>query len=76
MKCPYCDTEMLAGYIHTPNMIWSEKVSKFAISPSKNEKYALYLQLPLATSNRVESHCCPNCKKVVIDASKYPHNLG
>lgn len=75
MKCPYCNTEMLLGYLHAPNMIWCEKESKIALSPGKNEKYALYLKLPLLTSNRVESYCCSICKRIIIDVSAYPHSL-
>lgn len=75
MKCPYCDTEMLLGCLHVSNAIWSEKENKMLLAPCKNEKYALYLKLPFSNPNRVESYCCPGCKKIIIDAAGYPHNL-
>ena len=75
MKCPFCDTEMLAGYLNCGNAIWSERKHKISTLPGLNEKYALHLDVPALHPNYVESHCCPKCKRIIIDASDYEHNL-
>ena len=75
MKCPFCDTEMLAGYLNCGNAIWSERKHKISTLPSLKEKYALHLDVPVMHPNYVESYCCPKCKKIIIDASAYEHNL-
>lgn len=73
MKCPFCNTEMLHGYLHCRGAIWSEKENKYSILPTHKEKYALRLT-PLLTSH-VESHCCPKCKKLIVDTEDYENNF-
>ena len=75
MKCPFCDTEMLAGYLNCGTMIWSERKHKISMLPSLKEKYALHLETPLLHPHYVESYCCPKCKKIIIDASGYENDL-
>ena len=75
MNCPYCNTTMLKGYLHAPRAIWRDNEYHTGLSPRKNEKYALFLRLPLVTPNRVESYCCPKCKKMIIDTAEYANNL-
>ena len=75
MKCPFCGTEMLRGYLSLGNAIWSERKHKLSTNPGSSERYALNLPVPMLSPNHVESDCCPACKHIVIDASMYPNNL-
>ena len=75
MKCPFCETEMLQGYFQTGAAIWSERKHKLSLNPDSKEKYAFRLKVPLTTPNSIESWCCPNCKKLIIDTSEYEHRL-
>ena len=75
MKCPFCNTEMIRGYLNCGNAIWSERKHKISTLPDNKEKYALKLDVPLLSPNQIESDCCPNCKRIIIDASEYENNL-
>ena len=75
MNCPYCNTEMLHGYFHCGNAIWSERKHKLSTLPDGKEKYALHLGTPLLSPHQIESYCCPKCKKIIIDAKGYANNL-
>ena len=57
------------------NAIWSERKHKISTLPGGKEKYALHLEVPILSPHHVESHCCPKCKKIIIDASDYENNL-
>ena len=77
VKCPFCDVEMIQGYLQCGSAIWSTKKHKISVLPNKTkEKYAFYLKPPLAGANYVESACCPNCKRIIIDSTNYENNLG
>jgi len=43
--------------------------------PDGKEKYALKLGTPLLSPHHIESYCCPECKKIIIDSSEYECNL-
>ena len=75
MKCPFCNTEMIRGYLNCGNAIWSERKHKISTLPDNKEKYALKLDVPLLSPNQIESDCCPNCKRIIIDVSEYENNL-
>ncbi|MBR3693627.1 MAG: hypothetical protein IKL88_03775 [Erysipelotrichales bacterium] len=75
MKCPFCDTQMLQGYLNCSMMIWSERKHKISLLPDSEEKYALKLEQPMLSPHHIESYCCPKCKRLIIDTSKYDHNL-
>ena len=75
MKCPFCNTEMIRGYLNCGNAIWSERKHKISTLSDGKEKYALKLDVPLLSPNQVESDCCPHCKRIIIDASEYENNL-
>ena len=68
MKCPYCDVEMIPGFLNCGNTIWSERKHKISTLPGGKEKYALHLEVPMLSPHHIESHCCPKCKKIIIDA--------
>ena len=75
MKCPYCNTEMISGYLNCGNAIWSERNHKISTLPDSEEKYALHLGPPLFSPHHIESFCCPECKKMIIDVADYENNL-
>ena len=76
MKCPFCNSEMLHGYLNSGAAIWSERKHKISMLPDGKENYALKLGTPLMSPHHVESYCCPKCKKIIIDSSDYENNLG
>ena len=76
MKCPFCNSEMLHGYLNSGAAIWSERKHKISMLPNGKERYALHLSVPLVSPHHVESYCCPECKKIIIDSSDYENNLG
>ena len=75
MKCPFCGTEMLTGYLNCGMTLWSERKHKLSLLPDAREKYALHLQQPLLSPHHVQSCLCPQCKMMLLDASAYEHNL-
>lgn len=75
MKCPYCNTDMIHGYLNTGMTIWSERKHKISLLPDGNEMYALRLKQPMLSPHQVESYCCPKCKKLIIAIDKYEHNF-
>ena len=50
MKCPFCDVEMLHGYLNCGAAIWSQRKHKFSMLPDGKESYALHLQTPMLLS--------------------------
>jgi hypothetical protein len=75
MKCPFCDVEMLHGYLNCGAAIWSQRKHKLSMLPDGKEIYALHLETPMLSANYVESDCCPKCKRIILDASGYENNL-
>lgn len=75
MKCPYCDVEMLHGYLNCGLALWSERKHVISLKPDRKERYALCLKNPLMSPNQVESYCCPKCLKIILDAAPYDNNL-
>ena len=76
MKCPFCNSEMLQGYLNSGAAIWSERKHKISMLPDGKERYALKMSTPWMSLHHVESYCCPECKKIIIDSSDYENNLG
>ena len=75
MKCPYCNTEMIQGYLNCGMLIWSDKKHKLSLSVDDTERYALKLGKTMLSPHHVESDCCPKCKRIIIDSSDYENNL-
>lgn len=75
MKCPFCGAKMLSGYLNCGTAIWSERKHKISTLPGRGEKYALHLGQPILSPHHVESHCCPKCRKIILDAEAYENNL-
>ena len=76
MKCPFCQVEMMHGYLNCGHAIWSERKHKVSLLPDGSEKYALRLRQPALSPNHIESDYCPGCKRLVISAAEYETNIG
>ncbi|OZV13758.1 hypothetical protein CIW83_02125 [Tissierella sp. P1] len=67
MKCPYCGEEMKRGFIY------GDRYSLKWIPEEKDKGlifqwFARGIKLSDASmNNSVESFCCKNCKKIIID---------
>ena len=76
MNCPYCNVEMLRGYLNCGGAtIWSERKHKLSTLPDSKEKYTLHLGTPMLSPHHVPSYCCPKCKKIIIDSFDSENNL-
>lgn len=75
MKCPFCDVDMIHGYLNCGEIIWSTKKHKMSLNVGDEEKYALQLGRPMISPHHVESACCPKCKRIIIDSSQYDNNI-
>ena len=76
MKCPFCNIDMLHGYLHCDTAIWSERKHRISTKPDSKEKYALHLEAPMMYLNQIESDRCPKCKRFIMDTSDYENKLG
>ncbi len=76
MKCPFCDVEMLHGYLNCGNAIWSERKHKISTLPGWKEKYTFHLNPPIFSPHHIESDCCPKCKKIIINSADSDNNLS
>ena len=75
MKCPYCDEEMIHGYLNCGVTLWSNRKHKISLNTDEDEKYALRLGRPMMSPHHIESDCCPKCKRIIIDSSHYENNM-
>ena len=67
MKCPYCNEEMQAGVIQSPNEIsWHEKRSFIGNGEFDMDRIVLS-ELSLLKGSAVRAFCCKKCEKIVID---------
>ena len=75
MKCPFCDIEMMHGYLNCGMILWSTKKHKISFLTNEEEKYALSLGRPMVSPHHIESDYCPRCKRIIIDSSNYDSNI-
>lgn len=75
MKCPFCGTEMLEGYLHCGSALWSTKKHKISLLPDDEEQYAFQLERPLVSPHHVSSSYCPECKRMILDCAEYESNI-
>lgn len=75
MKCPFCGTEMLQGYLNCGTAIWSERKHVLSTRPDGTEKFALHLEVPALSPHHIACDCCPHCKRLIIDTAAYENNL-
>lgn len=75
MKCPYCDIEMIHGYLNCGMTLWSTKKHKISLLIDDTETYALQLGKTKVSPHHIESDCCPKCKRIIIDSANFKNNL-
>lgn len=75
MKCPYCGSEMIHGYLNCGMTLWSERKHRVSLLPDGKERYALRQGSPMFSPHHVDSDFCPECKKIIMDASGYESNI-
>jgi len=75
MNCPYCDIDMLKGYLNCGAALWSERKHKISLLPDGQERYALKLRTPAVSPNHIESYICPKCKIIIMDVNNYESNV-
>ena len=76
MKCPYCEIEMIHGYLNCGMTLWSTKKHTLTLVPGTDESYALHLKQAMLSPHHIESDCCPKCKRIIVDASMYRNNIS
>ena len=42
MKCPFCNTEMIHGYLNCGMALWSDKKHKLSLALDDTERYAAW----------------------------------
>ena len=69
MKCPYCNSEMILGYIQCRDGVsWSEKMRLIAaIPPLSSSSIILSSGEGAFSGSAVEAYRCAECKKIIID---------
>lgn len=66
-KCPYCNTDMLSGYIQCRDGVyWCKNKRKIAALPPFKDNIALANQAGVFNGHSVEAYNCPKCKKIII----------
>ncbi len=69
MKCPYCNEEMMSGYIQCRDGVyWSDKKRMVAaIPPIRGNAVDLRTISDGSYKSYTVAYNCPKCKKIVID---------
>lgn len=62
MKCPFCDIDMIHGYLNCGENVWCTQKHKMSLNVSNDENYALQLGRPMISPHHVESDYCPFSK--------------
>lgn len=67
MKCPYCNDDMLSGYVQSGrDIIWGKNKHKLSFLPDKKNG-----DIEIATANLMGAYqpafCCKNCKKIIVE---------
>lgn len=66
MNCPYCNKEMIKGYIQCQtDIIWTPK--KHALTTILDKDQIILARSNFLSGSTLISYICKDCKKVVID---------
>lgn len=65
MNCPYCDQQMVSGYIQGAREVFFTEVRKKMIFKAKGRD--VLLTHDNMTAPTCVANLCPVCKKVIID---------
>ena len=65
MKCPYCEREMIPGFIQSGREVFfTRKIHRWLFAPDGDD-------VTLTRDNMTKPNCvachCPGCKKVIVD---------
>lgn len=71
MKCPFCNVEMIHGYLNCGMTLWSTKKHKISLLTDDDETFSLQLGKPALSPHHIESDCCPKCKRIIIACGLY-----
>lgn len=68
MKCNYCNTEMLEGYIPTPGIEWVPKYKekKLKYTGPKTNGFRIG-RMYLMSLKKQSAWYCPNCDLIIIN---------
>lgn len=68
MKCPYCDKEMIAGYIQSSGHIyWSENIRKVAGIPPRKNGMCISDNTGMGSGHMAKAVFCKECRKIIMD---------
>ena len=67
MKCPYCNKQMEAGYIKTPNHASKWTPAKGSNPLTKWANGVRFVGYSHITGTRIPAEYCPECGKVIIN---------
>jgi hypothetical protein len=67
MKCPYCDKEMIPGYLQGPRgVFWTDKAKNFFFFP-RETKGDIVIAGTWGRSSGDNAYLCRSCGKIIID---------
>ena len=68
MTCPYCNSDLIEGYIYSPRTLsWTtEKLKTFSESFLTKEGNIVLSETGLLHPAKVIAYNCPSCKRIFI----------
>lgn len=67
MKCPYCEKEMVRGYIQSSrDIFWSDRKHKSFYTADKDKGEVEIAAATLMSGAVTDAYICNDCKKVII----------
>lgn len=71
MKCPYCNEEMILGYIRSPQEIsWRTKKDILTNVADKSKGDVILAEGNILRGSTLIAYNCSKCKKIIIDYDK------
>ncbi|MBR4460979.1 MAG: hypothetical protein IKS51_00065 [Erysipelotrichaceae bacterium] len=69
MNCPYCNEEMVNGYIQSANQIYFNKGNKARFFASGDLRSRGLTRVSLRAPY-IRSYLCENCQKIILDINR------
>lgn len=66
MKCPYCNSEMIEGYVQSSEHMYFNKGSKARFFASGDLKSKSLTKISLRAPS-IKGYMCENCGKIILD---------
>ena len=71
LKCPYCNEEMILGYIRSPQEIsWRTKKDVLTNVADKSKGDVILAEGNILRGSTLIAYNCSKCKKIIIDYDK------